>query len=149
MDRAGEPAVWRTCSPRRWARAGRPTWSRLRGLEDHADDPAFREAFGATKRANEGASRRLARRPPRHRSIPTDALYDVQVKRLHEYKRQLMNILWTIAHWQRIKRDPGARWVPRVKIFGGKAAPSYVMAKDIIRLINDVAAVINDDPDTA
>lgn len=150
-------------TPRRWIALANPPlahlltdtlgsgWEtdleRLRGLEDHVDDPAFREAFGATKRQ---AKERLAGWLAEHHGIevPTDALYDVQVKRLHEYKRQLMNILWTIAHWQRIKRDPGAGWVPRVKIFGGKAAPSYVMAKDIIRLINDVAAVVNEDPDT-
>lgn len=80
--------------------------------------------------------------------LPTDALFDSQVKRMHEYKRQLLNILWTIAHYQRIKRDPKAGWVPRVKIFGGKAAPSYHTAKDIIKLINDVAAVVNNDPET-
>ena len=83
--------------------------------------------------------------------VPVDALYDIQIKRQHEYKRQLLNILWTIARWQRIKRDPtngGKGWVPRVKIFGGKAAASYEAAKDIIRLINDVAEIVNNDPDT-
>lgn len=120
---------------------------RLRGLEDHVDDPGFREAFGRTKRQ---AKVRLADwlQDAHGISTPLDALYDVQIKRIHEYKRQLLNILWTIARWQRIRRDPDAGWVPRVKVFGGKAAPSYTVAKGIIRLANDVAARINDDPVT-
>ena len=76
-----------------------------------------------------------------------DALFDVQVKRIHEYKRQLMNILQTVAHYDAIKKNPKANWVPRVKIFGGKSAPGYGVAKEIIRLINDVGAVINADPE--
>jgi len=76
------------------------------------------------------------------------AMFDVQIKRMHEYKRQHLNIIETIARWQAIKADPTANWTPTVKIFGGKAAPGYVFAKDIIRLINDVAAVVNADPDT-
>jgi starch phosphorylase len=71
----------------------------------------------------------------------------VQVKRIHEYKRQLLNILETIARYHDIKADPKKDWVPRVKIFGGKAAPGYAVAKEIIHLINDVAAVVNADPD--
>ena len=80
--------------------------------------------------------------------VNPDALFDVQVKRIHEYKRQLLNILQTVAHWQQIKANPGAAWVPRVKIFGGKSAPGYAVAKEIIHLINDVAAVVNADAET-
>jgi starch phosphorylase len=75
-------------------------------------------------------------------------MFDVQIKRLHEYKRQHMNILEAVAHWQAIRADPDRDWTPRVKIFAGKAAPGYHFAKDIIRLINDVASVVNADPST-
>lgn len=74
------------------------------------------------------------------------ALFDVQIKRIHEYKRQLMNVLHVITRYNRIKADPDAKWVPRVNIFAGKAASAYYMAKHIIHLINDVATVINNDP---
>ncbi|MFA5608028.1 MAG: glycogen/starch/alpha-glucan phosphorylase [Leucobacter sp.] len=151
-------------TPRRWLKLANPPlarlitdtigdgWEtdleRLRGLEPFADDAGFREAFGATKHV---AKTRFAGwlRATHDIDLAVGSLFDVQVKRIHEYKRQLLNILWTIAHWQRIKRDPGAGWVPRTKIFGGKAAPSYHVAKDIIRLINDVASVINADPETS
>jgi len=120
---------------------------RLDGLAAHVDDAGFRQAFDAAKRANKvalgawvGAQFGV--------QINPDALFDVQIKRIHEYKRQLLNILQTIAHWDRIKQDPAGAWVPRVKIFGGKSAPGYAVAKEIIHLINDVAAVINADPVT-
>jgi starch phosphorylase len=71
--------------------------------------------------------------------LDPDMMFDVQIKRLHEYKRQHMNILEAVAHWQAISADPDRDWTPRVKIFAGKAAPGYHFAKDIIRLINDVA----------
>lgn len=150
-------------TPRRWLKlANRPLaalitdtigvgWEtdldRLRELEPHAADPVFREAFGRTKQlAKTHLSEWL--RNEHDLEVPTNALFDVQVKRIHEYKRQLLNLLWTIARWQRIKHDPGAAWVPRVKFFGGKAAPSYHAAKQIIRLVNDVASVLNNDPET-
>ncbi|HEU5019463.1 MAG TPA: glycogen/starch/alpha-glucan phosphorylase [Pseudolabrys sp.] len=78
--------------------------------------------------------------------LPTHALFDVHIKRIHEYKRQLLNILDAIALYQAIRAEPEADWVPRVKIFAGKAAASYERAKLIIKLANDVAAVVNNDP---
>ena len=78
--------------------------------------------------------------------LDPDALFDVQIKRIHEYKRQLLNILETIALYNDMRARPMSNWVPRVKIFAGKAAPTYRHAKLIIKLINDVAQVINRDP---
>jgi glycogen phosphorylase len=79
-------------------------------------------------------------------SVDPNALFDVHVKRIHEYKRQLLNLLHTVALYQAIRSDPGGHWVPRVKIFAGKAAASYHTAKLIIKLTNDIARTINDDP---
>ncbi|WP_349038656.1 glycogen/starch/alpha-glucan phosphorylase [Pseudotabrizicola sp. 4114] len=117
----------------------------LKGLEKPIETKAFRAEFDAAKRANKVA---LSDWLASHEGIMVnpDALFDVQIKRIHEYKRQLLNILQTIGHWEAIKQNPNANWVPRVKIFGGKAAPGYAVAKEIIRLINDVAEVINNDP---
>jgi starch phosphorylase len=117
----------------------------LSGLNAHADDAAFRERFAAVKRANKA---RLAQLIRDRLGIAADpgAIFDVQVKRIHEYKRQLLNIVETIALFNQIRSHPERDWVPRVKIFAGKAAASYWQAKLIIRLINDVARVINNDP---
>ena len=148
-------------TPRRWLKmANRPLsglitarigagWEddldRLKALEKFCDDKDFRGEFDAAKRVNKVALAAWIEANCGVRVSP-DALFDVQVKRIHEYKRQLMNILQTVAHWQRIRENPNANWVPRVKIFGGKSAPGYAVAKEIIHLINDVAAVINADP---
>ena len=150
-------------TPRRWLRmANRPLsalitqtigagWEadldRLRGLEPHVADAGFRDRFAAAKRENKVALSNWIGREMGVQVSP-DAVFDVQIKRIHEYKRQLLNILETIAHWQRLQANPKAGWVPRVKVFGGKAAPGYAVAKEIIRLINDVAAVVNNDPVT-
>ena len=112
-----------------------------------ADDPEFRTRFAEAKLANKTAlAGWIAERCGLQ--VDPDAMFDVQIKRFHEYKRQLLNLLETVALWNAIKADPRAGWAPRVRIFGGKAAPGYVMAKLIIKLINDVAAVINTDPET-
>ena len=129
-----------------------PGWEddldRLKGLEKHCDDKTFRADFDAAKRVNKVALAGWIQAECGIQVSP-DAMFDVQIKRIHEYKRQLLNVLQTIAHWQRIKANPTAAWVPRVKIFGGKSAPGYAVAKEIIHLINDVAAVVNADPVTS
>ncbi|MCU0815241.1 MAG: glycogen/starch/alpha-glucan phosphorylase [Cypionkella sp.] len=120
---------------------------RLRDLEKFISDKAFRADFQDAKRANKVALSNWIGQT-QGVAVSPDALFDVQIKRIHEYKRQLLNILQTIAQWHAIRRNPQANWVPRVKIFGGKAAPGYFVAKEIIRLINDVAQVVNNDPIT-
>jgi len=119
----------------------------LKGLAPAVDDADFRARFIDIKRQNKA---RLAALIQQETEVKVDpaSLFDVQVKRLHEYKRQLLNILQVIARYNRIRDGNGAGLVPRTVIFGGKAAPSYVMAKSIIHLINDVAAVVNADPAT-
>jgi starch phosphorylase len=112
---------------------------------DHANDPALQALVDNAKHRNKMAlskviAGRLGLRVDPH------AIFDVQIKRVHEYKRQLLNLLETVAHYDAIRADPERDWVPRVKIFAGKAAASYSQAKLIIRLINDVGKVINGDP---
>jgi starch phosphorylase len=121
--------------------------ARLASLRGFADDTAFQKRFAAVKFANK---ERLASYIESELDIDVDpaAMFDVQIKRIHEYKRQLLNILETIALYQAMKASPKLDWVPRVKIFAGKAAASYVRAKSIIRLAGDVANVINNDPAT-
>ena len=118
---------------------------RIEAVAGYADDPAFRAAFADVKLANK---QRLATEIQRRVDIMVDphALFDIHIKRVHEYKRQLLNVLEAIALYRAIRDDPYGDWQPRVKVFAGKAAPSYVMAKLIIKLINDVARVVNADP---
>src|SRR4051812_6374278 len=114
-------------------------------IEARASDVEFQKRFRAVKLHNKTA---LARLIGERLGIKVDpsALFDVQIKRIHEYKRQLLNVIETVALYQAIKDDPNGNWVPRVKIFAGKAAASYRYAKLIIKLINDVAEVVNNDP---
>ncbi|HET6718714.1 MAG TPA: glycogen/starch/alpha-glucan family phosphorylase, partial [Rhodocyclaceae bacterium] len=117
----------------------------LQKLRANAAEPALQEEFAAAKLANK---RRLADYLRRTLDLSVDpaSLFDVQVKRIHEYKRQLLNVLHVITRYRQILRDPGGDFQPRTVIFAGKAATSYHMAKLIIRLIHDVAAVVNSDP---
>ena len=147
-------------TPRRWlaqanpalsavldARIGRD-WRRdlsgLQALQPHLDDPALIAAVSQAKHANK---QRLAGWLQQHMaiSVSTEALFDVQIKRIHEYKRQLLNVLHVVTRYLRLLDQPGAVTVPRVVIFSGKAASAYHMAKLIIQLINDVAKTVNAD----
>jgi len=120
--------------------------SLLKQLVPHAEDAKFRQHWWAIKRA---AKLRLAeyKKQKHDVNININAIFDVQVKRIHEYKRQLLKVLHVIHLYNRIKKGDTDNFVPRCVLIGGKAAPGYVMAKKIIKLINNVAAVINSDPD--
>ena len=117
----------------------------LRRLDEFIDDPELQSEVHSIKHHNK---QRLAEYIRHHNHVVVDpsAMFDVQIKRLHEYKRQLLNVLWVITHYQRLKADPSLPAVPRVVLFGAKAAPGYTRAKLIIRLINAVAEVVNRDP---
>jgi starch phosphorylase len=146
---------------RRWLKQSNPGLSALltqrlgsaweNDLEDigrlvgAAEDAEFRRQFRDIKRANK---RRLADEVKRRTGvgIEVDSLFDVQVKRIHEYKRQLLNLLHVVMRYSRILENPGAHIVPRTVLFAGKAAPGYAMAKFVVRLINNVARTINADP---
>ncbi len=117
----------------------------LKGFAAHADDPALHEQLALARRSNKVALGRYVAERLNARLDP-DALYDVQVKRIHEYKRQLLNLLETIARYNQIRSNPMRDFAPRVKIFAGKAAASYTQAKLIIKLAIDVARVVNADP---
>jgi starch phosphorylase len=148
-------------TPRRWLSQANPslsaliderigrTWRRhldqIADLREAADDPVFALHFRAAKLVNK---QRLANWVQDKLGIAIDptSLFDVQVKRIHEYKRQLLNVLHVITRYNRILANPDAGWVPRTVIFAGKAASAYHMAKQIIKLINDVATTINNDP---
>lgn len=150
-------------TPRRWLRMSNPALStvltdtigagwerdfaRIADLGTHENDRTVRDAIGSAKRDNKVALSNWAARQLGV-SLNPDAMFDVQIKRVHEYKRQLLNLFETIARWSAIRANPQAAWTPRVKIFGGKAAPGYFVAKEIIHLINDVAETINNDPVT-
>lgn len=114
-------------------------------IESFVDDVDFQQRWREAKFNNK---EKLATflKSAFHITIHPNSLMDVQVKRIHEYKRQLLNILFCIDRYNKIKANPTADFVPRTVIFGGKAAPGYQMAKLIIRLINDVAEIINNDP---
>jgi starch phosphorylase len=117
----------------------------LKQIEAQLDNAAFRGEFMAVKRANKARLAAYILETTGVKVSP-DSLFDVQVKRIHEYKRQLLNVLHAITRYQDIIADPKADWVPRVIIFAGKAVSSYVSAKSIIRLIHDVGWVVNNDP---
>jgi starch phosphorylase len=122
----------------------------LRQLAPRAADAGFLDAWRDVKRRNKIRFAEMIRRQYAQRGTPIrldpDSLFDVQVKRIHEYKRQLLNVLHVITLYNRIKDNPRRDTVPRTVVFGGKAAPGYAMAKLIIRLINGVADVVNRDP---
>jgi len=148
-------------TPRRWLEQANPSlatlidgeigpsWrrdlSRLVRLRDHAADEKLGERFLAVKRE----SKQKLADYIRHElgiAINVDSMFDVQIKRIHEYKRQLLNVMQVIARYQAIVANPQAKWTPRTVIIAGKAASAYVMAKSVIRLVHDVARVINSDP---
>jgi glycogen phosphorylase len=148
-------------TPRRWLMQCNPSLTKLISerigpefldnldllakLDKHADDPNFQEKFAAVKRANKERLATLIK-DRMGLVVSPDALFDVQIKRIHEYKRQLLNIIEAVAQYTAIRSHPEKDWTPRVKVFAGKAAPSYWNAKLIIKLINDVAKVVNNDP---
>lgn len=148
-------------TPRRWILLANPRLSKaiserigqgwvtdldqLEKLNAYVDDAEFHQELRSIKRANKQALAKLIYE--RHDlEVSPDSIFDVQIKRLHEYKRQLLNCLHIIAHYQRLKANPDMKVQPRTFIFGGKAAPGYLKAKLHIKLINDVAATINADP---
>lgn len=118
----------------------------LRKLETFAEDKEFKTEWGSIKRLNKTDLAEAIRNRTGIVVAP-DSLFDIQVKRFHEYKRQHLNVLHILTLYNRIKQNPNVEIVPRTFVFGGKAAPGYFMAKMIIRLINAVANVVNNDPD--
>ena len=148
-------------TPRRWLSQANPglaalldetlgtSWrldlDKLKQLKPLSSDASFAAKFMAIKRANKVRLANYIQRTAGVKVSP-DSLFDVQVKRIHEYKRQLLNVLHVVTRYQAILANPQADWVPRTVIFAGKAASSYHTAKSIIRLIHDVGAVINNDP---
>ena len=148
-------------TPRRWLNQANPLlaklisvnigceWikdlNKLRQLIPLADDENFCAEFKKIKRLNK---QRFADFMQSHHKITlnVDSLFDIQIKRIHEYKRQLLNLLHVVSRYNQIRHQPNADYVPRTVIFGGKAAPGYTMAKLIIKLINDVADIVNNDP---
>lgn len=129
-----------------------PTWTtdltHLSELAPLSEDSAFRQRWQAVKQANKADLARFVA----HRfgeQLDPETLFDVQVKRIHEYKRQHLNALHIVATYLRLKNNPGRDFVPRTYLFGGKAAPGYHMAKLIIKLINSVGSIVNNDPDVS
>jgi starch phosphorylase len=148
-------------TPRRWVMLSNPElaalitraigdgWTRrpeaLRALMRVAEDSALRDEWRAVKRANKARLATLIERRTGIR-VDADALFDVQVKRFHEYKRQHLNVLHVITLFNRLRREPSRDLPPRTVVFAGKAAPGYALAKLIIRLVHGVAEVVNHDP---
>lgn len=118
----------------------------IRGIEKYLDDPDFRASFDEIKLINK---QKLSKYIYHETGIRVNAasMFDAQIKRMHEYKRQLLNVMGTIARYFRIKDDPHCEYVPRTVIFAGKAAPGYFQAKLLIKLINNLGEVVNTDPD--
>ncbi|MGB3202449.1 MAG: glycogen/starch/alpha-glucan phosphorylase, partial [Nodosilinea sp.] len=117
----------------------------LKQLEAHVDNAEFRHAWQAIKQENKWSLARYIN-DTLGLEVNPDSMFDVQIKRIHEYKRQLMNVLHVITLYNRMVQNPGDHVVPRTVIFGGKAAPGYAMAKLVVKLINAVADVVNNDP---
>ncbi len=151
-------------TPRRWLNQANPRLSelitsrigtgwikdlnQLKRLIPLAEDASFRKEFAAVKSANKARLVALLKQKCNIDANP-DSLFDLQIKRIHEYKRQLLNVLHIVTLYNRIRHNPTADYVPRTVLFGGKAAPGYAMAKLVIKLINDVADVVNNDPHVA
>ncbi len=149
-------------TPRRWIRQANPLlsalldqhiegdWTQnlelLRQIEPLAENSAFQTAYAEIKQQNKQALAQLIKETLGIQ-VNQNAIFDVQIKRFHEYKRQHLNLLNIIATYQELKANPNMEFVPRVFIFAGKAAPGYFMAKQIIQAINNVAHVINNDPE--
>ncbi|MCB0931794.1 MAG: glycogen/starch/alpha-glucan phosphorylase [Mycobacterium sp.] len=119
---------------------------KLRGLERYVDDPAFQNRWRTVKRENKSRLSNYVRAQTGIELDP-DWMFDIQVKRIHEYKRQHLNVLNIITQYNRLKENPELDIPPRAWVFGGKAAPGYGMAKLIIKLINSVGETVNNDPD--
>lgn len=149
-------------TPRRWIRQCNPkltalisskigdSWiknlEQVQKIEDFIDDAEFRREWRAIKQANK---QKMAAYIKKFNGVEVspDSIFDIQVKRIHEYKRQLLDVLYIITLYNRIKQNPAIEMVPRTMIFGGKAAPGYFMAKLIIKLVNAVAEIVNNDPE--
>jgi glycogen phosphorylase len=148
-------------TPRRWLLLSNPALARtisesigdewitdlaqLRRLQPLADDAGFRQAFRATRRAAKSAFARWIR-SSMGRKVDPDSIFDTQVKRIHEYKRQLLNALRIIVLYNRLRQDPNVEMTPRTFLFAGKAAPSYRLAKLVIKFLNNLARTIDADP---